>query len=446
MSAEFNVSALDTFKNNTLADDNSIANINDKGEIVQNGTFSKSNIFRWMRSGSTQANNNNIRTQLLQSLGKSFGLESGITTGKNGAVTFSGEFMNKLEKLLGPSFKKADFGISDAGGAVSSGKPLTSRRINEIVTKAMSYNNSSFSVEAYKNKLSGIMNDYKLPSSLGMSNEKYNSLTKNNSAAKIFGDIEKCLDFLDKNKFDQILRVSPEYDLSVELGEEIPEDMNKFDVYDDDAGKFVPLKNNMKKFDDKLWKILGGELIHTERAKFDKTTSTDLKPLKNYIETTIKSFVKNTIDAYYESKMNGQLNQFNQQLEKPGACMEDKGKTFFEYRQNKLQGGVKDVKLEAELDLVVNRNQSKTLKQRIEDELNFAFKKTEGDSWKDYADTVKQSLVGKTCEIIVPEEDADGNTKYVNLLDENGNKVVRPVTEADIDKLGEALYDDILMG
>lgn len=446
MSVEFNASALDTFKNISLADDNAIANINDNGEIVQNGTFSKSNIFRWMRSGTTQASNNNIRTQLLQSLGKTFGLESGITTGQNGTVTFSGEFMNKLEKLLGSSFKREDFGISEAGGAVSSGKPLTSRRINEIVTSAMTYNNSSFSVEAYKNKLSGIMKDYKLPSTLGMSDEQYKSLTSNNPAANIFGDIEKCLDFLDKGKFDQMLRMSPEYELALELNDDIPEDMNKFDVYDDNAGKFIHLKNNMKKFEDKLWKILGGELIHTERAKFDRETSTDLKPLKNYIETTIKSFVKNTVDAYYESKINGKLDQFNAQLKNPGACMEDKGKTFFEFRQNKLQGGVKDAKLEAELDLVVNRSQSKTLKQRVEDELNFAFRKKDGDSWKDYADTVKKNLVGKTCEIIVPEEDTNGNTRYVNLLDENGNKVIRPVTEADIDKLGEALYDDILMG
>ena len=44
-------------------------------------------------------------------------------------MTFSKAFMDRLEKLLGPAFKREDFGVG-ADGTVSSGKPVV-RAITE---------------------------------------------------------------------------------------------------------------------------------------------------------------------------------------------------------------------------------------------------------------------------------------------------------------------------
>ena len=98
------LTSLNTFKNVNLGNDNAIVNLNQDNKLTSNTTFSKANIFRFLRSSSTQANNNQVRTEFLKSLGKAFGLEQGIGTGPNGEVTFSREFMDKLEKILGSDF------------------------------------------------------------------------------------------------------------------------------------------------------------------------------------------------------------------------------------------------------------------------------------------------------------------------------------------------------
>ena len=75
------------------------------------------------------------RTELLCSLGNAFGL-NGMGQNKDGVTTFSKSFMDKLQKLLGDEFKRNDFGISD-DGTVTSGKPLTQRRVSAIVKQAI---------------------------------------------------------------------------------------------------------------------------------------------------------------------------------------------------------------------------------------------------------------------------------------------------------------------
>ncbi len=57
---------------------------------------------------STRAANNAARTEFLRSLGNAFGLE-GIGRNDKGVTTFSKDFMDKLEKLLGPDFKRDAF-------------------------------------------------------------------------------------------------------------------------------------------------------------------------------------------------------------------------------------------------------------------------------------------------------------------------------------------------
>ena len=90
-------------------DGNAIANLNGD-RLVQNGTFSTKNIFRWMRLSSTRAANNQVRTEFLRSLGEAFGIE-GATVGNDGKTRFSKEFMDRLEAIFGADFKRGDFGI-----------------------------------------------------------------------------------------------------------------------------------------------------------------------------------------------------------------------------------------------------------------------------------------------------------------------------------------------
>ena len=111
-----------------LGGDNAIANLGGDNAIAKKNNYhgSPGKVFR---AGSTKAANNAVRAELLRSLGNTFGF-SGMSEA-NGKATFSKEFMDKLEGFLGPAFKREDFGIG-ADGTVSSGKPLTQRRIQAV--------------------------------------------------------------------------------------------------------------------------------------------------------------------------------------------------------------------------------------------------------------------------------------------------------------------------
>ena len=61
------------------------------------------------------------------------------------------------------------------------------------------------------------------------------------------------------------------------------------------------------------------------------------------------------------------------------------------------------------------------------------------------AAAVKQNLVGTVRPIDVPVKDGD-SWKFEPLLDENGKRVVRAITEEDVDRLGPACIDAILFG
>ena len=109
----------------------SIANLGGDDKLVQKD---KLGLFLWkpFRSDDTEKRNNAVRTELLKALAQAFGLE-GVTE-HDGKTMFSDEFMNRLSDLLGPAFKRGDFGIKD--GVVASGKPLTQRRITAIFKAA----------------------------------------------------------------------------------------------------------------------------------------------------------------------------------------------------------------------------------------------------------------------------------------------------------------------
>ncbi len=454
------LTALNTFKNVNLGNDNAIVNINGDNQLSTNSTFSKAKIFRFLRSSSTQANNNQVRTELLKSLGKAFGLEQGIGTGPKGEVTFSKGFMDSLEKILGPSFKRSDFGVPEEGGAVKSGKPLTQRRINQIMTQASAYESKDFSIDAYKSKLAFVMKDLGMPDVKNMTRDQLDAMFANNQTARIFADVQKSLDFLE-NELDDLLRDNQRYAYELELleGSEneaaqkqelIEKTDNKFEMKDPTTGKYVDYRHSEQNIEDLrdkfLWHRLGGELIHIERVNLNPRRAESIKPLKNYIASTIKSFVKNSIDSYLESKSQGKMDVFKQHIEKgAGACMEDKGMKFIEFRQNNLEGPV-DTKLQANLLAVVNGNIAKSQKDFIESELNRLVANNPDGEWEDYAAELKKVLVGKTATVIeVKSEGEAENTKreYIEVI-QDGKPLERPITAEDIDRIGEEIYNNII--
>lgn len=124
----FNITALNAFRNVNLGGNDAIANLGQEDNVVKNNTY-YGGIGKVFRGDATKAENNAIRAELLRSLGNVFGL-SGMSE-KDGKVTFSKDFMDKLESYLGSAFKREDFGVGD-DGTVSSGKPLTQRRIQAV--------------------------------------------------------------------------------------------------------------------------------------------------------------------------------------------------------------------------------------------------------------------------------------------------------------------------
>ena len=82
------------------------------------------------RSTATEARNNEIRTELLKALAKTFCLEDDIID-EFGGTCFTPAFMDKLSKLLGPAFKREASGSTGAAGrsrAASRSPPAASRR------------------------------------------------------------------------------------------------------------------------------------------------------------------------------------------------------------------------------------------------------------------------------------------------------------------------------
>ena len=131
MAIQFNPQALSAFSNVNFGNEDAIANLGKGDRLVQKdelGTF----LLKPFRLPSTRNRNNAVRTELLKALGQAFGLDGYKVDG--GKTTFTAEFMDELEKLLGPDFRRDDFGIK--GGEVKSGKPLTQRRITAIVNAA----------------------------------------------------------------------------------------------------------------------------------------------------------------------------------------------------------------------------------------------------------------------------------------------------------------------
>ena len=150
MAIQFNLNALSAFSNVNFGDDDAIANLGgENGNIVKKNTY-YGRVGKIFRLDAAKAANNAVRTELLKALGQAFNLQ-GVSE-QDGKTTFTGAFMDRLSELLGPAFKRGDFGI-DANGEVKSGKPLTQRRIAAICREALAKAETPYDGKVCKAKI-----------------------------------------------------------------------------------------------------------------------------------------------------------------------------------------------------------------------------------------------------------------------------------------------------
>lgn len=469
MAIEFNVSAMDRFRNADLGNNEEMmARIGPGGDVERAGIYG-GRISAIGRGDDVKRANNRVRTELLKTLGNLFGL-SGMTQ-SNGKVTFSQAFMDELERLLGRDFKRWDFEIKN--GEVSSGKPLTLRRINAIFDKAEIAAAEARRTggikgapaqpkELYANyfaKLEEVKTDLGLA---GLTPAQRRAKLEENPSLKIFVRIEKSLDYL-MNELDverepgeddtSALRSTHLYDNHVNLYDEDPETFDggpRFEFKDPATGKYYSLSNSddLNNLNQQIWRRCGGTLIHTERVLIDLRFGTSIEPLKKYIVNTIKMFVMKGIDTYLEAKRQHKLDLYMEHIKKPGACMEDQGSKFQEFEDKHLVEAQPLDKKEIErLERIANQSVESEGPQKADklicDTLADLPIFEEKDEWdEELATALKEKLVGKTCQMMTSEKTPHG-TKFRPAENINGEPVVKKLTAEDIDILGPACFDSI---
>ena len=476
--ADFNINALGAFRNVDFGNADAIANLKQGGGVERHGRLGGF-LGKMFRSSATQADNNAVRTELLRALGQGFGIEG--MTEKDGKTYFSADFMAKLERTLGRDvFKAADFKLN-RDGSVSSGKPLTQRRIQSIVEKAGVYAKTGFSVGAYRQKLESIQKDLGIAGLPGADLDKLNNSDKTPKMTKLFIHVAKSLDFLEglelgkpavdkktgkplgyytysKGKDLSFVRLDPTLAYNLELGDDVSNwhgNRFEFRMPGSKADDYQPLGGDIGDpehgFNHRLFLALGGELIHTERAHFD-SSGTDIEPLKKYIAQTIQLFAQKMVDVYLECKAEGKMDAFRAHCENPGACMEEKGMRLTKFEEEHLappaQEGTGLTKAEvAELKRIANQavgdnappDKSEDLLYGVIDALNQRDEKLNAsENWADFSAAAKEKLVGKTAKIVVPFKNEETGFYEFKPLVVDGKEVVRPLTAEDVDTIGKA--------
>ena len=123
---------LETFRGLYLdSGDNSIVQIAHDGNLMTEKTTSFLHLDALTRSKSDMIANNVIRAQFLRAIATSMGMADGITV-QDGKIHFPAETLRQLEEVLGKELKMSDFEVRN--GVVTSGRPLTQRRINAITS------------------------------------------------------------------------------------------------------------------------------------------------------------------------------------------------------------------------------------------------------------------------------------------------------------------------
>ena len=440
MSLDINFAALGAFRNVNFGNADAIANLKQGDGVEQNGKLG-SFLGKMFRSSATKANNNAVRTELLKSLGQAFGLSGMSEAG--GKTTFSADFMAKLEGILGRDvFKAADFKIG-RDGTVSSGKPLTQRRIQAIVNKAVVASRGQYDAGVYRTKLDSI-------------NAKIATMPEG-PGTKVamqdhFAAVGKLIDFMDKELdglFDENFTYNPQKD---QEGDNVP-----YVMVSKLGGKYEqkPLKSigmvtqYVKDFTGKLFHIQENILAGVKNIAQLSDLDDPPEQITAYLKRAMTEFVMASIDTYLDADKAGKLDGYQSVITHAWPCIEGKTSGITEFRLANLP--LEDVNpaagpAEVNVNAVATHDKNQPLNQCIGREISaLDAKGVKFESWKDVAAAVKQNLIGTIRPIDVPVKDGDG-WKFELLRDEKGQPVVREITEEDIDRLGEACMEAILLG
>lgn len=271
MAIQFNPNALSKFSGVNFGNDDAIANLGGENNLVQKkelGSF----FLKPFRLGKTERRNNAVRTELLKALGKAFNLD-GVTE-HGGKTMFSKNFMDSLSKILGPEFKRGDFGIKN--GVVDSGKPLTQRRINAIFKAAATAkaDATAYDGKTYLVKTGAIVDWFK--------NERPQDDASTGKGLVYFGNIKRTIEFLES-------------------------DMAGFNDAED-YGKFVFDKTGMRVDVKKITAELRERgVIKPEPKTFNlddlESVSNNIRiPVKEEIRKRLEELVKKSVDLMFRAK------------------------------------------------------------------------------------------------------------------------------------------------
>ena len=428
MSMEINTTHLAMFRDVKLGSENAIANVGTDGKSVVQNKELGSLFSRLFRSKTEESLNNAARTALLKSLGQAFGL-SGMTE-SGGTTKFSADFMKKLEGILGRDvLKTGDFKIS-SDGTVSSGKPLTKRRIDAIINKAVLVSPGAYNYADYKAKLDYVRTRLDaMPATMDKSDVE--------GAKKKFNLAEKMMNFVKDeipglivdNDPDDIFDYDPTIDAPL-----------MFKMRTEGGGTRNAALNSFSAINSYVGERIGAPFHLQENIlnKFNARLSDVKDPKKQipeYFKNVMTAYATTIIDLFIECEKLGKLDKFVKALNDYAICTEAKTSALIEFRLNEIP---------SEDGPVVTHNSDQPLDQCIGREIAAMVEKNpdlmESDDFKDFAEEIKKNLVGTIRPITVPQHTA-GGIKFVPLMDGNNKPVVRAITAEDIDRLGQACID-----
>ena len=260
------------------------------------------------------AENNETRTELLKNLGKQLGL-SGVTE-HDGKVSFSSDFMDKLELLIGKDvLNRESFGIDSENGVVNSGKPLKKRHLQAILDKANLYTDDFATSGIYREKLALIK--------AGLSGEDAALIDK---AIAEFVNAEKCLEFI-KNLGKTL--AAPTED---KVKEALEEDEKKREMEKRKkalgAGKSGASRAVAKQsLLDELKKSTGLEINPSSIKGFDNLSTA---ALRKHLRLALLSYVKLTCNVGAAALDRGKLDDFVQNLHKSGQDIDMRTRNLVE--------------------------------------------------------------------------------------------------------------------
>ena len=489
MGVTFDASRISAFSNAQFSSDKSIAGLDGNGGVKATGTYhgALSVIFR---TSADKASNNAVRTELLRSLGQAFGI--GGMTETNGKVTFSKDFMDQLESILGKDvFKRGDFKIG-ADGTVTSGRPLTSRRISAIIAKATEAGQGASGelemgtlgpimepdipevetvktvtttkatvagtdegetdTESYLPKFKALwaeiepMKDPPPPKPVlrlnlsGLEEEPPPPPKGPKGRFKdYFQHVGRCLEFFEKH-FEGLISENEEW-VSNERNGISNDGVARYVITHPTTHERIPMRTAsdltsfLNRKDEKDGFSIGlfepsfyADIIPKGGIK----TPEDLKALKGYIRTTAAQYTRGSINLYFDAKAAGKLDDFIALSPNTGGCMDGRANRVADMRQT--------LGLEDEDMYAADHTSDTNLYDCITAEMMAASNRIPGGakSWPQVKDTVKSKLVGQ----IRPIMTVNSKNEVVPLM-ENGKQVVRAITAEDVDKVGRVCAAEI---